>query len=63
MVGIYVQNLFASSLAAGSSLKSRLAVIYPKIEDDAQYRVEASLQFSEDHLAAHIGGLTSPYSQ
>ena len=60
MVGIYVQNLFASSLAAGSSFKSRLAVIYPRIEEDAQYRVEALLQFSEDQLAAHIGWSALP---
>ena len=42
VVGIYVQNRFANSLAADSSLKSRLATVYPKIEEDAQYKVEAS---------------------
>ena len=48
MVGIYLQNQFANSLATDSSLKSRLATVYPKIEEDAQYGVTAHLTFNGD---------------
>ena len=61
MVSIYLQNQFAYSLAADSSLKSRLATVYPKIGEDAQYKVEASLLFEEDQFSAHIGLATIPF--
>ncbi|MDE2938531.1 MAG: hypothetical protein OXR67_06385 [Chloroflexota bacterium] len=57
-VGIYLQNLFANSLATGGSLKSRVASVYSKIEEDAQYGVKASMVLSEDQLAAHVGWTT-----
>lgn len=60
-VGIYVQNLFAASLAAGGSLKSRLTAVYSKIEEDAQYGVKSVITLSGDQLAAHLQWSSIPF--
>ncbi|MYB40582.1 hypothetical protein F4X86_04965 [Candidatus Saccharibacteria bacterium] len=55
VVGAYLQSQFANSLVLGSSLKDRIAKVFPNITEDAGYRLEVELSLGKDQLPVGLG--------
>ena len=60
-VGIYLNNLFAASVSANSSLRERISRGYPEIMEDL-YTVNATLRWRPDQLRIEHGYLTLHFS-